>query len=68
MFLKTVGAHHTLGARIKRSFPTMCQEAKWKGDRARKRADGYKMLHAGGDGGSNGRQGKEVVRVERLQG
>ena len=26
MFLKTLGAHHTLGARIKRSSPTMRQK------------------------------------------
>ena len=30
------------------------QETKWKGDRAREMADGYKMLNAGGDGRSNG--------------
>ena len=30
------------------------QETKWKGDRAWKVAEGYKMLHAGGDGRSNG--------------
>ena len=29
------------------------QETKWKGDRARNMAEGYKMLHAG-DGRSNG--------------
>ena len=51
------------------------QETKWKGDRARKMAEGYKMLHAGGDGRSNGvgiivnvEISKEVVRVERWQG
>ena len=45
------------------------QETKWKGDRARKMADGYKTLHAGGDGRSNGAGiivnvgiSKEVVR------
>ncbi len=50
------------------------QETKWKGDRARKMAEGYKMLHAGGDGSSNGvgiivnvEISKEVVRVERWQ-
>ena len=48
------------------------QEAKWKGYRARKMAEGYTMLHAGGDGRSNGvgiivnvEISKEVVRVER---
>ena len=54
----------------------MCrvQETKWKGDRTRKMAEGYKMLHAGGDGRSNGvgvivnvEMSKEVVRVERCQ-
>ena len=51
------------------------QETKWKGDRARKMEEGYKMLHAGGDGRSNGvgiivnvEISKEVVRVERWQG
>ena len=51
------------------------QETKWKRDRARKMADGYKMLHAGGDGESNGVGiivnvgiSKEVVPVERWQG
>ena len=51
------------------------QETKWKGDRARQMAEGYKMLHAGGDGRSNGVGiivnadiSKEVVRVERWQG
>ena len=51
------------------------QETKWKGDRARKMAEGYKMLHAGGDGMSNGdgiivnvEISKDVVRVERWQG
>ena len=51
------------------------QETKWKGDRARKMAKGYKMLHAGGDGRSNCvgiivnlEISKEVVRVERWQG
>ena len=45
------------------------QETKWKGDRSRKMAEGYKMLHAG-DGRSNGvgiivnvEISKEVVRV-----
>ena len=51
------------------------QETKWKGDRVRKMAEGYRMLHAGGDGRSNGvgmivnvEISKEVVRVERWQG
>ena len=51
------------------------QETKWKGDRARKMAEGYKMLHEGGDGRSNGvgiivnvEISKEVARVERWQG
>ena len=51
------------------------QETKWKGDRARKMVEGYKMLHAGGDGRSNGvgiivkvEISKEVVRLERWQG
>ena len=30
------------------------QETKWRGYRARKMAEGFKMLHAGGDGRSNG--------------
>ena len=43
--------------------------------RVRKRAEGYKILHAGGDGRSNGvgtivtvEISKEVVRLERWQG
>ena len=47
------------------------QETKWKGDRARNMAEGYKLLHAGGDGRSNGvgivvnvEISKEVVRVD----
>ena len=54
---------------------TCVQETKWKGDRARKMAEGYKMLHAGGVGRSNGvglivnvEISKEVVRMERWQG
>ena len=50
-------------------------ETKWKGDRAQTMAEGYKTLHAGGDGRSNGvgiilnvEISKEVVRVERWQG
>ena len=60
----------------RRKMEVLCvQEKKWKGDRARKMAEGYKMLHAGGDGRSNGvgiivnvEISKEVVRVERWQG
>ena len=51
------------------------QKTKWKGDMARKMAEGYTMLHAGGDGRSNGvgiivnvEISREVVRVERWQG
>ena len=59
-----------------RNMEVLCvQETKWKGDRARKMAKGYKMLQAGGDGRSNGvgiivnvEISKEVVRVERWQG
>ena len=47
------------------------QETKWRGDRARKMAEEYKMLHAGGDGRSNGvgiivnvEISKEVVRED----
>ena len=54
---------------------TIMQETTWKGDRTRKMAEGYAMLHAGGDGRSNVvgiivKVGisKEVVRVERWQG
>ena len=43
-----------------------------EGDRARKLADGYKILHARGDGKNNGvgitvsdKISKDVVRVER---
>ena len=48
-----------------RKLEVLCvQEIKWKGDRARELAGGYKMLHAGGDGKSNGVgiivQGKSV--------
>ena len=60
----------------RRKMEVLCvQETKWKGDRARQMAEGYKMLHAGGDGRSNGvgiivnvEISKEVVRVERWQG
>ena len=56
-----------------RKMEVLCvQETKWKGDRAREMV---KMLHAGGDGRSNGvgiivnvEISKEVVRVERWQG
>ena len=48
------------------------QETKWKGDMARKMAEGYRMLHAGGDSRSNGvgmivnvEISKEVIRVWR---
>ena len=48
------------------------QETKWNGDSTRKMAEGYKMLHAGGDRMSNGVGiivnvgiSKVVVRVER---
>ena len=35
----------------RRKMEVLCvQETKWKGDRARKMAEGYNMLHAGGDG------------------
>ena len=51
------------------------QETKGKGDRARKMAKGFKMMHAGGDGRINGvgiivnvEISKEVVRMERWQG
>ena len=30
------------------------QDTKWKGDRARRLVGGYKLLHVGGDGRSNG--------------
>ena len=59
-----------------RKMEVLCvQETKWKGDRARKMAEGYKMLHAVGDGRSNGvgiivnvEISKDVVRVDRWQG
>ena len=39
----------------RRRLEVLCvQETKWKGDRARQMAGGYKMMHAGGDGRSNG--------------
>ena len=38
----------------RRNMEVLCVlETKWKGDRARKMPEGYKMLHAGGDGRSN---------------
>ena len=38
----------------RRRLEVLCvQETKWKGDRARQMAGGYKMMHAGGDGRSN---------------
>ena len=60
----------------RRKMEVLCvQETKWKGDRARNMAEGYKKLHAGGDGRSNGVGiivnadiSKEVVRVVRWPG
>ena len=60
----------------RRRLEVLCvQETKWKGDRARQMAGGYKMMHAGGDGRSNGvgvilseEISREVVRVERWNG
>ena len=57
----------------RRRLEVLCiQETKWKGDRARTMTGGYKLLHAGGDGRSNGMGiivseeiSKTVVRVER---
>ena len=54
----------------RRKMEVLCvQETKWRGDRARKMAEGYKMLHTGVDGRSNGvgiivneEISKEVVR------
>ena len=37
---------------------------KWKGDRARNMAEGYKMLHAGGDGRSRPNGVGIIVNVE----
>ena len=56
-----------------RNMEVLCvQETKWKGDSALTIAEGYKMLHAGGDGRSNSvgiivtvEISKEVVRLER---
>ena len=51
------------------------QETKWKGDSVRRLGGGYKLLHTGGDGRSNGvgiivseEISKQVVRVERWEG
>ena len=60
----------------RRKTEVLCvQETKWRGARARNMAEGYKMLHTGEDGRSNGvgiivnvEISKEVVRVERWQG
>ena len=60
----------------RREMEVQCiHETKWKGDRERQMAEGYKMLHTGGDGRSNGvgiivnvEISKDVVRVERCQG
>ena len=60
----------------RRRLEVLCvQETKWKGDRARQMAGGYNMMHAGGDGRSNGvgvivseEISREVVRVERWNG
>ena len=60
----------------RRKMEVLCvQVTKWKGGSARKMAERYKMLHAGGDGRSNGvgiivnvEFSKEVVRAERWQG
>ena len=59
----------------RRKIEVLCvKEPQWRGH-DRKMAYGYKMLHAGGDGRSNGVNNivnveisKEVVRVERWQG
>ena len=60
----------------RRRLEVLCiQETKWKGDRARTMMGGYKLLHAGRDGRSNGvgiivsdEISKTVVRVERWKG
>ena len=48
------------------------KETKWKVDRTVNMCEGFKMLHAGGDGKTNGvgvitneEYSKEVIRVER---
>ena len=39
----------------RRRLEVLCiQETKWKGDKANTMMGGYKLLHAGGDGRSNG--------------
>ena len=56
----------------RRRLDVLCvQETKWKGDRARQMAGGYKMMHAGGYVRSNGVSeeiSKEVMRVEKWNG
>ena len=59
----------------RRQLEVCIQETKWKGNRARTMMGGYKLLHAGGDGRSNGvgiivskEISKMVVRVERWKG
>ena len=62
----------------RRSLEVVCvcvQETRWKGDRVRRLVGGYKLLHVGGDGRSNGVEiilseeiSKQVVRVERWEG
>ncbi|KAI0242212.1 Serine/threonine-protein kinase Nek10 [Lamellibrachia satsuma] len=58
-----------------RIWNVFIQETEWKGDRARTMVGGYKLLHAGGDGRSNGvgiivseEISKTVVRVDRWKG
>ena len=60
---------------IRRKEVLCVQETKWKGNRARQMTGGYKMMHPGGDGRSNGvgvivseEISREVVRVERWNG
>ena len=60
----------------RRRLEILCiQEAKWKVDRARTMVGWYKLLHAGGDGRSNGvgiivseEISKTAMRVERWKG
>ena len=60
----------------RRRLDVLCvQETKWKGDRARILDHKYKMIHAGGDGISNGvgvivneEISKNIIRVERWNG
>ena len=69
-------ALEVVGMLQRRRLEVLCvQDTKWKGDRARQMAGGYKMMHAGGYGRSNGvgviiseEISKEVVRVERWNG